>query len=202
VLPILTFDENKLRPSYGYFFDRSWLAPDESIVAIAWKFAKMNVLPGHVVAQHLSVRPTDPYEGFAPILSNIDVHTLARTFAIPRRALCVSIESPGFSRRMSDRLRYCSRCMGLSYHGVMHQHAGATRCPCHRTPLEEACLSGPLPLGRVTRKQLFLNHAINQNTTIKSSKKSKRKLAAWSTTRLQELLGLQAYPQASKAADS
>lgn len=139
MLPILTFDENKLRPSYGYFFDRSWLAPDESIVAIAWKFAKMNVLPGHVVAQQLSVRPTDPYEGFAPILSNIDVHALARTFAIPRRALCVSIESPGISRRMSDRLRYCSRCMGLSYHGVMHQHVGATRCPCHRTPLEEAC---------------------------------------------------------------
>jgi predicted transposase YbfD/YdcC len=50
-------------------------------------------------------------------------------------------------------------------------------------------------------RRMTLN-LINQNTTIKSSKKSKRKLAAWSTTRLQELLGLQAYPQASKAADS
>jgi hypothetical protein len=47
----------------------------------------MNVLPGHVVAQQISVRPTDPYEGFAPILCDIDVRALARTFAIPRRAL-------------------------------------------------------------------------------------------------------------------
>jgi predicted transposase YbfD/YdcC len=39
-------------------------------------------------------------------------------------------------------------------------------------------------------RRMTLN-LINQNTTIKSSKKSKRKLAAWSTARLQELLGLQ-----------
>ena len=139
MLPILTFDERKLRPSYGYFFDRSWLAPYETIVGIAWKFAKMNVLPGHVVAQQLSVRPTDPYEGFAPILSNIDVRALATNFAIQKKALRVSIEPPDFSRRMSDHLRYCSRCMGLSYHGIMHQHAGTTRCPCHRTLIETAC---------------------------------------------------------------
>jgi len=42
-------------------------------------------------------------------------------------------------------------------------------------------------------RRMTLN-LINQNTTIKSSKKSKRKLAAWSTTRLQELLGLQELP--------
>lgn len=139
MLPILTFDENKLRPSYGYFFDRSWLAPYETIVGIAWKLAKMNLLPGHVVAQQFAASPTDPYDGFAPILSNIDVHALATNFAIPRKALRASVEAPGFTRRMSEHLRYCSRCMGLSYHGIMHQHAGATRCPCHRTLLEEAC---------------------------------------------------------------
>jgi predicted transposase YbfD/YdcC len=42
-------------------------------------------------------------------------------------------------------------------------------------------------------RRMTLN-LINQNTTIKSSKKSKRKLAAWSTTRLQELLGLHQLP--------
>jgi hypothetical protein len=36
---------------------------------------------------------------------------------------------------------------------------------------------------------------ISQNTTIKSSTKSKRRLAAWSTSRLQELLGLQTDSQ-------
>jgi hypothetical protein len=42
-------------------------------------------------------------------------------------------------------------------------------------------------------RRMTLN-LINQNTTIKSSKKSKRRLAAWSTTRLQELIGLQQPP--------
>jgi predicted transposase YbfD/YdcC len=39
-------------------------------------------------------------------------------------------------------------------------------------------------------RRMTLN-LINKNTTIKASKKSKRNLAAWSTTRLQELLRLQ-----------
>jgi predicted transposase YbfD/YdcC len=39
-------------------------------------------------------------------------------------------------------------------------------------------------------RRMTLN-LINKNTTIKASKKSKRNLAAWSTSRLQELLGLQ-----------
>lgn len=39
-------------------------------------------------------------------------------------------------------------------------------------------------------RRMTLN-LINQNKTIKASKKSKRNLAAWSTTRLQEFLGLQ-----------
>jgi predicted transposase YbfD/YdcC len=48
-------------------------------------------------------------------------------------------------------------------------------------------------------RRMTLN-LINQNTTIKSSKKSKRKLAAWSTTRLQELLGLQELSATAGAA--
>ncbi|HET9641778.1 MAG TPA: ISAs1 family transposase [Burkholderiaceae bacterium] len=50
-------------------------------------------------------------------------------------------------------------------------------------------------------RRMTLN-LINQNTTIKSIKKSKRKLAAWSTTCLQELLGLQERPAQAGPATS
>jgi len=42
MLPILTFDERKLTPSFGYFFDARWLQSYESIVGVLWKFARMN----------------------------------------------------------------------------------------------------------------------------------------------------------------
>jgi hypothetical protein len=54
VLPILTFDEGRLSPSYGYFLYRRWLAPQETIISIAWKVARMNALPGHIVARQFS----------------------------------------------------------------------------------------------------------------------------------------------------
>ena len=38
-------------------------------------------------------------------------------------------------------------------------------------------------------RRMALNH-INQDKTIKASKKCKRQMVAWSTTRLQQLLGL------------
>ena len=48
-------------------------------------------------------------------------------------------------------------------------------------------------------RRMALN-LINQDKTIKASKKAKRQMAAWSTTRLQELLGLQrpAGPRAER----
>jgi hypothetical protein len=49
VLPILTFDEARLSPSHGYIFNRRWLCPHETILGIAWKLARMNALPGHIV---------------------------------------------------------------------------------------------------------------------------------------------------------
>lgn len=50
-------------------------------------------------------------------------------------------------------------------------------------------------------RRMTLN-LINKNTTIKASKKSKRNLAAWSTSRLQELLGLQDLAAQQAAATS
>ena len=161
MLPILTFDQGRLSPSYGYFFDRRWLAPQETIVSIAWKFARMNALPGHIVARQFSQRQVDPYEGIAATAVEVAVSVLARAFAIPRRALRDGVEPVDGSRRMHARLLFCTKCMKLGYHGVMHQRAGATRCPCHGDALEEHCrgcgacieyrlnarlLSAPLPM--------------------------------------------------------
>ena len=139
MLPILTFDEGSLSPAYGYFFDRAWLAPHETIVAIAWKFARMNALPGHLVVMQLARRTVDPYEGIPATATHVDVLALARSLKIPKRSLRDGIESPHGRRRMHDRLRFCTPCMELGYHGVMHQGVSATHCPCHRVALEERC---------------------------------------------------------------
>ena len=61
MLPILTFDEARLSPSHGYIFNRRWLCPHETILGIAWKLARMNALPGHIVAKQLALRPIDHY---------------------------------------------------------------------------------------------------------------------------------------------
>jgi hypothetical protein len=60
VLPILTFDEARLNPSHGYIFNRRWLCPHETILGIAWKLARMNALPGHIVAKQLALRVIGP----------------------------------------------------------------------------------------------------------------------------------------------
>lgn len=139
MLPILTFEEGRLSPSHGYLFNRRWLCPHETILGIAWKFARMNALPGHIVVKQLALRAIDPYEGIPPTDSHVAVSLLARTFAIPRRALRDGLHKSEGRQRMHDRLRFCTPCMGLNYHGVMHQRVGASRCPCHDVALEEHC---------------------------------------------------------------
>ncbi len=74
MLPILTFDEARLSPSHGYIFDSRWLRPHETILGIAWKFARMNALPGHIVAkQLLALRTINPYEGIPPTAGHVAV---------------------------------------------------------------------------------------------------------------------------------
>jgi hypothetical protein len=53
-LPIMLFDERKLRPAFGYVFDKRLLAPHESIVSILWKFARQNGLPGHLITAQIA----------------------------------------------------------------------------------------------------------------------------------------------------
>jgi hypothetical protein len=45
-LPIMTFEDVPLGPSFGYLFDPRWLGPYESIVSMLWKFGHMNGLAG------------------------------------------------------------------------------------------------------------------------------------------------------------
>ena len=60
MLPILTFDEARLSPSHGYIFNRRWLCPHETILGIAWKLARMNAMPGHIVAKQVALRADRP----------------------------------------------------------------------------------------------------------------------------------------------
>ena len=65
----------------------------------------------------------------------VAVSVVASAFAILRRALRDGIETADGSRPMHARLRFCTNCMKLGYHGVMHQRAGATTgSPSWRRP--------------------------------------------------------------------
>jgi hypothetical protein len=81
----------------------------------------------------------DTYEGIPPTDSHVAVALLARTFAIPRKALTDGLHKTDGGQQMHDRLRFCAGCMALAYHGVMHQRVGASRCPWHGVALEEHC---------------------------------------------------------------
>ena len=138
-LPILTFDERKLTPSFGYFFDARWHEPYESIVGVLWKFARMNGLAGHVVVTQLCRQPVDPYLGIPATPMGVDVRGLARLFGLTQKALRAGLGRPGGPRSMSCNLRHCPRCMALGYHSVVHQLLGAMQCPAHGDWLEERC---------------------------------------------------------------
>jgi hypothetical protein len=93
-LPILTFDERKLTPSFGYFFDARWHEPYESIVGVLWKFARMNGLAGHVVVTQLCRQPVDPYLGIPATPMGVDVRGLARLFGLTQKALRAGLGRP------------------------------------------------------------------------------------------------------------
>jgi len=99
----------------------------------------LNALPGHIVAKQLALRAIDPYEGIPPTDSHVAVSLLSKTFAIPRTALRDGRHKTDGGLQMHDRIRFYTACMALAYHGVMHQRAGASRCPCHGIALEELC---------------------------------------------------------------
>lgn len=136
-LPILTYDESKLSPSLGYFFDARWLAPYESIVGILWKFARMNALPGSTVMRQLRSSPVDPYEGITA--TDADVRSLSRTLRVTQKSLRISLGRGQSVRTTEPILTYCKRCMELGFHSIVHQHLGASHCPIHGDGLEQSC---------------------------------------------------------------
>ena len=134
----------------------TFTSSQDTILSIAWKFARMNGLPGHIVAKQLALQEIDPYEGIPATTGHVAVTLLARTLAIPRQVLKDGLHQPDSRRRVHNLVRFCTPCMKLAAHGVMHQRAGTIRCPCHHVALEVHCCgcgeSMNLPAhGRVAR---------------------------------------------------
>ena len=126
--PILTFDERVLSPALGYLFRDSWLNAHESIVAILWKFAKFNTLPGHVVAGLLRAHH-DPYQGVAPTRAEVDIRRLRASLNLPLKTLRRSLIAPALKGVNSPFFRFFPTCLSTGYHCVVHQHTALQVCP-------------------------------------------------------------------------
>jgi len=138
-LPILTFDERRLSPSFGYLFDRRWLDPHESIVSILWKFVQANAVAGHVVASELARVAIDPYAGVDACRDRLDMVRLKSVLGLPRKILLEALIPAQRHRAVSPFLRYCSRCLGRGYHSVVHQFECVRSCPIHDQSLATSC---------------------------------------------------------------
>jgi hypothetical protein len=137
--PILLFDERRLTPSFGYVFHPKWVDPGESIVSILWKFARMNALPGHVVAAQLATHPIDPYEGIAPRRECVDVRRLRQALGLPLYVLREALLPSQRYRAISPYLRFCRKCLRRGYHGILHQLELLQLCPMHGEWLQTDC---------------------------------------------------------------
>lgn len=131
MLPILTFDERKLSPAYGYVFDSKWLDPYESIVSILWKFGRMNALPGHVLATQAAKERVDPYEGVEVTRAAVDMRRLRDATGLPLKLIRGALVPDSLRRVASPYFRYCPRCMVRGYHAAVHQLEILQLCPLH-----------------------------------------------------------------------
>jgi hypothetical protein len=138
-LPILTFDDAALSPSFGYVFNTRWLGPYESIVSILWKFARMNALPGPVLVGQLCSRPLDPYEGICASPADVETRRVAGILGVPMKMVRYALGSPSGRRPLDSHLRHCPRCMSRGYHSIVHQFLGEMQCPAHGDWLEQGC---------------------------------------------------------------
>lgn len=138
-LPILVFDERRLTPSFGYVFHRKWVDPEESIVSILWKFARMNGLAGHMVATQIAKQTIDPYEGIEARRDLVDVRRLRQTLKLPLKVLRAALIPAPLYRIASPWFRFCPRCLRRGYHGVLHQLDTLHHCPMHGDWLQTDC---------------------------------------------------------------
>jgi predicted RNA-binding Zn-ribbon protein involved in translation (DUF1610 family) len=139
LLPIVTFEEARLTPSFGYVFDRKWLEPHESIASILWKFVRMNALAGHVVAAHCAKTQIDPYEGGEATREAVDVRKLRHALRLPLKTIRGAIIPSFLARISSPHFRSCLKCLRHGYHSVLHQLKTIQQCPVHGGYLTVDC---------------------------------------------------------------
>ena len=138
-LPILTFDERRLTPSFGYIFNPKWIDPHESIVSLLWKFARMNAISGHVIAEQLSKISIDPYEGVPASRAAIDMRRLRNSLGIKLKHVRTGIIPDSLRKISSPYFRFCPKCLRRGYHGVVHQLETEHHCPIHGDWLQVEC---------------------------------------------------------------
>lgn len=138
-LPIMLFDERKLKPSFGYIFDRGWLHPHESVVSILWKLARQNHLPGNLIAAQIAAKAVDPYEGMAPFETRVNMYELQKLLRVPLKFVRESLLPEALQPSTSPALRYCKKCLAVGYHSVVHQLNRVGECPIHGVELRATC---------------------------------------------------------------
>lgn len=138
-LPIMLFDEAKLKPAFGYVFEQTWVYPYESIVSLLWKFAKQNHLPGHLTAAQAAKNITDPYEGVEAYKKKVNITGLARILNLPSKTIRDSLLPEQLQRSSSPWLRYCKLCLRGGYHSVVHQLNRVGKCPFHEIEVSDIC---------------------------------------------------------------
>ncbi|MGZ9709208.1 hypothetical protein ACXX82_00675 [Glaciimonas sp. GNP009] len=135
--PIMLVDTHALTPALGYVFNSTWLDPQESIVSMLWKFARMNLIAGHLIAGQISRTVVDPYEGINPSSSEVDIRRVHQMLCLPSKLIRNALLPDGLG---CPDFRYCPRCMRRGYHSVVHQIALVTHCPIHGNALQNACV--------------------------------------------------------------
>lgn len=137
--PIMTFDERQLTPAFGYVFNAQWLDPQESIVGMLWKFARMNALAGHVIARQLAKCSIDPYEGVPANRKEVDMRRLRDTLGVQLKLVRSALLPNTLDRISSPYFRFCPKCQRHGYHSVVHQLETVQHCPIHGDWLQVAC---------------------------------------------------------------
>lgn len=140
-LPILTFNERNLTPSFGYVFNPKWLDPQESILSILWKFARMNALSGHMIVAQLARTNVDPYEGVPANRTSVNFQRLHNTLGLQLKLVRSSLLPDSLRNICSPYFRFCPKCLRRGYHGVVHQLETVHHCPIHGGWLRVQCPS-------------------------------------------------------------
>ena len=125
--PIMLVNTHALTPALGYVFNPTWLDPQESIVSILWKFARMNLIAGPLMAGQLSRTVVDPYEGIRPSRSEVDIRRLHQMLDLPSKLIRNALLPDALG---CPYFRYCPRCMRRGYHSVVHRKRSIHHVPC------------------------------------------------------------------------